>query len=179
MFTYSVPKVCMVVTTSEMSMALPERCRKLLYAHSMLWTSKASQWLCMRYGYASPQPVTLRVHAGHDARANHASGIQAPLTRVVATPCYRAPEVSSSRLYSLQQQYMHCCIVQATWLSILHGLMCCVVSAVLHTLSCIQGKLSQCYLLRKLLNNLATVMQSLLWPGVSGRLIKRWIHKCH
>lgn len=31
--------------------------------------------------------------AGNDARANHASGIQAPLTRVVATPCYRAPEV--------------------------------------------------------------------------------------
>ena len=32
--------------------------------------------------------------AGNDVRANHASGIQAPLTRVVATPCYRAPEVS-------------------------------------------------------------------------------------
>ena len=32
-------------------------------------------------------------HAGQDKRVNYASGIQAPLTHVVATPCYRAPEV--------------------------------------------------------------------------------------
>ncbi|KAL3143658.1 hypothetical protein ABBQ38_002453 [Trebouxia sp. C0009 RCD-2024] len=37
------------------------------------------------------------VRPGNDSRANHASGIQAPLTRVVATPCYRAPEVVLSR----------------------------------------------------------------------------------
>lgn len=35
--------------------------------------------------------------AGQDKRVNYASGIQAPLTHVVATPCYRAPEVCFTR----------------------------------------------------------------------------------
>lgn len=38
-------------------------------------------------------------NAGNDQRANHAFGIQAPLTRVVATPCYRAPEVSPTPVH--------------------------------------------------------------------------------
>ena len=39
--------------------------------------------------------ASFRLCAGNDARVNHAAGIQAPLTRMVATPCYRAPEVRS------------------------------------------------------------------------------------
>lgn len=39
--------------------------------------------------------ISFRSCAGNDARANRAAGIQAPLTRMVATPCYRAPEVCS------------------------------------------------------------------------------------
>ena len=48
--------------------------------------------------------------AGNDARVNHASGIQAPLTRMVATPCYRAPEVSPPLLqpaWLVHDKHMH------------------------------------------------------------------------
>lgn len=46
-----------------------------------------------------PCSLALCSYAGNDTRANHASGIQGPLTCMVATPCYRAPEVSKPTSY--------------------------------------------------------------------------------
>ncbi|KAA6421958.1 MAG: MAPK-related kinase [Trebouxia sp. A1-2] len=55
-------------------------------------TPRASQDMEAGSKAAAGSSADLYIRPGKDARANHAAGIQAPLTGVVATPCYRAPE---------------------------------------------------------------------------------------
>lgn len=60
-------------------------------------TPSASQDMELGSKAAAGSSADLYIRPGNDARANRAAGIQAPLTRMVATPCYRAPEVVLSR----------------------------------------------------------------------------------